>query len=105
MTKLKLYIIFLLLMLLIAITNTIAHEQVHTQINLYNGCESSKYGFELRTMSVYTQGINCMPNENRQILNSYNEIIGYNFTSLIATILLCTGLIGYILIDNKEQFK
>jgi preprotein translocase subunit SecG len=105
MTKLKLSIIFLLLILLIAITNTIAHEQAHTQINLYNDCEYSKYGFELRTMSTYTIGVNCMLNENRQILNSYNEIIGYNFTSLIITILLCTGLIGYVLIDNKEQFK
>jgi len=79
--------------------NTSLHENAHKQIDLYNGCESAiiTYGF----WGGSTQEINCVANENRAILNTQNEIIGYNISSIIYALLLCTLIIGITIINKN----
>jgi len=102
MNKIHFLIVLLVIILFISVSNTLQHEHAHKQISIYNGCEDARIGFDFKNMYAYSQGLNCEPNEYRNILHSQNEIVGYNVTSILVTLILCTGLISWILIDKKE---
>lgn len=98
--------LWILAILLTAVTiivgglNVIMHEQAHKQIDIYNGCKDAviTIGFPYAT----TQGIECNANPNREYLHSLNEIVGYNITSIIITLILCTLTIALIIILSNK---
>ena len=105
----KIILIFIVCIIFVTIItgsfNTIYHENAHKEINRHYGCDGSSISYGL--MIASTIGINCDTNHSveRESLHSLNEIVGYNVTSIIITLILCTLVIGIVIIlckgDNK----
>jgi hypothetical protein len=108
--NLKILMIFIVCIIFITIItgsfNTIYHEDAHKEINRHYGCEGSSISYGL--MIASTTGINCDANHSveRESLHTLNEIVGYNVTSIIITLILCTLVIGIVIIlCNRDEKK
>jgi len=99
------YILFLIAIVILTIglsgVFVIEHENAHREIDIHHGCEDAiiTYGFS----AAHTMGVNCVDNLNRDVLNSQNEIVGYNVVCVMFTIILCTAVIGMLILNNESN--
>ena len=74
--------------------NTFAHETTHREIAKHNGCIEWEIQYHLTEPSFF----GCLErDESRRLYNaeeyladSFNEVVGYNVTSVVLTMLACT---------------
>ena len=97
-------ILFIISMYSININDTYAHENVHKQIAAYNiGCSEGYIKVNWFSASGYfncTKSMN-VPDEWKQqrvYLDSMNEIVGYNVTTIINTMLIIGFLMAITII-------
>lgn len=80
--------------------NTLQHERVHQQIMLYDGCGDVEiYIGVAKFEDSYARCIDdsYIESELAQMLHSQNEIVGYNNTTVLYCMVMCTLYLGMFL--------
>lgn len=99
-------ILFLIIPAIVAYTNAYSHENVHKQIAIYNGCDSYKISyFPLPYFLCYHYDHSLSDEEikTEYMLDSLNEIVGYNISTIFISIFICAFIICFCIIDKGEM--
>jgi hypothetical protein len=91
--------------IIICETSLVEHEEVHQTISTYFGCKNSSIHINYFT---FHGGQNCLDanytyNEEEYKLHAMNEIVGYNVNSIIYAIILCSFLIGMVIVSTSKN--
>lgn len=87
------------------VINTVDHEGVHKQIDIYYGCTNVSVTYSLAGGSTSCHNFNNLTISDRDRmyeLHSFNEIIGYNVGSLIAVMFFCSLIIVLAIFSRNK---
>ena len=87
---------FIIVILAVSYGNVYQHENVHKQIAIYNGCDNYKISYFPSSYFKcyhYDHKLSIEEIKTEYMLDSLNEIVGYNVTSIYLTILICSFII------------
>ena len=97
---------YVIIMLSIGYMFIVSHEDVHKQVAIYNGCSSYNISYFPKAYFIcYERDRELTDNEvnNEYLLDSLNEIVGYNVSILIVSIMVCVFFICSIMFINKQN--
>ena len=104
-------IIFIILSIIVLVfgcdyVHTFMHEHAHKNINTYYGVESLDIQINMFGKSFVKSQIPVGMDEDKYLswveMTSLNEIIGYNMSVLIQTLILCLGILCITMVIKDD---